>query len=85
MQVHYGMVLPSGKRQETAEGILPWGAPIDEECATWLHLVNLFRGRDNRTTHELDTRWHWIFDKVSGYRMQQGSRQGQQNTRHRLF
>ena len=74
MQVHYGMVLPSGKKL----GYEPWGTPIDEECATWLHLVNLFRGRDNRTTHELDTRWHWVFDKVSGYRMQQ-------NSRHRLF
>ena len=79
------MVLPSRKRQETAEGVVPWGAAIDEECATWLHLVNLFRGRDNRTTHELDTRWHWIFDRVSGSRMQQDSRHGQQNTRLRLF
>ena len=77
VQVHYGMVLPSGKKQDPPDGYLPWGTPIDEECATWLHLVNLFRGRDNRTTHELDERWHWVFDKVSGYRMQQ-------NIRHRL-
>jgi len=78
VQVHYGMVLPSGKKQDPPVGYLPWGGPIDEECATWLHLVNLFRGRDNRTTHELDTSWHWVFDKVSGYRMQH-------NSRHRLF
>lgn len=53
MQVHYGMVLPSGKRQAPPAGYLPWGGPIDEDCAVWLHLVNLFTGRDNRTTHEV--------------------------------
>ena len=73
MQVHYGMVLPSGKRQAPPDGLVPWGSPIDEECATWLHLVNLFVGRDNRTTHEVDTRWQWVFDGLSGYRMQQHS------------
>lgn len=72
MQVHYGMVLPSGTKQAPPEGYLPWGAPIDESCAVWLHLVNLFTGRDNRTTHEVDTRWHWIFDRVSEYRSAAG-------------
>ena len=70
-QVHYGMVLPSGSRQEPPVGYLPWGGPIDEQCAVWLHLVNLFTGRDNRTTHEEDTRWHWVFDRLG-----QGRREG---------
>ena len=62
------MVLPSGSRQEPPVGYLPWGGPIDEQCAVWLHLVNLFTGRDNRTTHEEDTRWHWVFDRLAPVR-----------------
>ncbi len=72
LQVHYGMVLPSGKKQGPPHGYLPWGGAIDERCAVWLHMVNLFTGRDNRTTHEVRDNWHWVFDRVSGYRMQTG-------------
>ena len=59
MQVHYGMVLPSGKVHPNATE--PYGVPISEECAVWLHMVNLFTGRDDRSSgnYRTDRSWQW--------------------------
>jgi len=59
-QVHYGMVLPSGKVHPNATE--PYGVPIEEECAVWLHMVNLFTGRDDRSSfaYRTDRSWQWV-------------------------
>ena len=62
-QVHYGMVLPSGFTHPQAIG--PFGAPVSENCGTWLHLSNMFIARTDRKKMIADqTNWHWIFPKV---------------------
>ena len=66
VQVHYGMVLPSGYTHPGAIG--PFGAPISEKCGSWLHLSNMFIARTNRTTMVADqTNWHWIFPKIQEF------------------
>ncbi len=53
------MVLPSGKVHPNATE--PYGVPISEECAVWLHMVNLFTGRDDRSAGNFrtDRSWQW--------------------------
>ena len=54
------MVLPSGKVHQYASE--PFGVPIPEDCAVWLHMVNLFTGRDDRSsgTFRTDHSWQWV-------------------------
>ena len=62
-QVHYGMVLPSGYTHPQSIG--PFGAPVSENCGTWLHLSNMFIARTDRKKMIADqTNWHWIFPKI---------------------
>ena len=65
-QVHYGMVLPSGYTHPQAIG--PFGAPVSENCGSWLHLSNMFIARTDRAKMVADAAgWHWIFPKIDAF------------------
>ncbi len=65
-QVHYGMVLPSGFTHPQAIG--PFGAPVSENCGSWLHLSNMFIARTDRKKMIADAAgWHWIFARIDTF------------------
>ena len=66
-QVHYGMVMPDGEVQLNYSD--PYGltvVPVHEDCGVWLHVVNLFVGRQPCDEAGPDTAWRWVLDTIEG-------------------
>lgn len=66
-QVHYGMVMPDGEVQLNRSD--PYGltvVPVHEDCGVWLHVVNLFVGRQPCDEAGPDMAWQWILDTIQG-------------------
>ena len=66
-QVHYGMVMPDGEVQLNHSD--PYGltvVPVHEDCGVWLHIVNLFVGRQPCDEARPDAAWQWVLESIQG-------------------